>query len=488
MTEDKNKKLKALAFFGALLFALLHYPWAVEVAVAISAVIIVHELGHFLVAKASGIRVEVFSLGFGAPLVSFEWGGTRYQIAPLPLGGYVKPAGEFEEKEGTQGQHAPDEFLGKPWYVRAAVLLAGPFMNFIAPVVLLFALYATLGRPFFIAPPVVTEVAADSGAAEAGIKKGDQIIKIDGHWANDSNALIAKVDAAARSHPGKKTALVVLRDGKQIDIGVLSRLNSESGRYRLGIGIRPGPAPQRRVIKKVIPSTPAERAGFRMGDTILSVGGILLKQGADFPQLFSSAKEDKDGNVSVELARAGQTLALQVRKAQPVPASIDRKLIGVVGLDFELNSDVMSKDEKKYEKLGVLEAGKIAFFEVAWRVKFMVQGMVELFTGRIKFKESVSGPVAIARMAHEEAKAGFMDLLLFMVNISLILGVMNLLPLPLLDGGTFVFCVIEGIRGKALSAKTQSLLQYVGLTLIIGLVLFSTYNDLGSVFHSILSK
>jgi len=203
-----------------------------------------------------------------------------------------------------------------------------------------------------------------------------------------------------------------------------------------------------------------------------------------FPQLFFKSKQDKDGLVAIELARAGRTLALKVSKDQPVPDSIDKKLIGVVGLEFQFNSDVIGKDEKQYEKLGIMDAARIATYEVTFRTAFMIQGLMDLFRGRMKFKDSVSGPVAIARMANEEAKSGMVELLMFMVSISLILGVMNLLPLPLLDGGTFVFCVVEGIRGKALSVKAQTILQNVSGALLISLMLFATYNDITNLFRS----
>ncbi len=212
--------------------------------IVLAILIFVHELGHFWVAKAAGIRVEVFSLGWGAPLVSYTHGDTRYQIAPIPLGGFMKPAGEFEEKEDASGKpavHAPDEFLGKPWYIRAMVLLAGPGMNFVAPWLALFVLFATVGRPFFIAPPQVTEVSAGSAAEESGVKMNDQIIKVDGQWVTDVGLFIHMVDSAARSHPSEKTHMVLLRQGSQMDLDVLPRLDAAAGRYRLGIGIRPGP-------------------------------------------------------------------------------------------------------------------------------------------------------------------------------------------------------------------------------------------------------
>ncbi len=482
--------LRSLAFFGVAAFVLVRYPAAFKAAVGIGIVVMVHELGHFLVAKASGIRVLVFSLGWGSPLVSFERGGTRYQIAPIPLGGFMKPAGEFEDEDasGAPIQHAPDDFLAKPWHIRLLVAVAGPAMNFLAPVLVLFILYATLGRPFFIAPPLVMDVDKGSPAEAAGMRPGDQIIKVDGEWVTEPGMLGKKVDAASRQHPQEKTHFLMLRDSQQIELDAQPRLDTAAGRYLLGIHYNPGPAPQRRVVKRVLPSTPAEKAGFRTGDEILSVGGVLLNAGDGFPQLFAAGAADAKGEIQVEFARDGKTMSLGVPQKQSLPGGLTTEMVGLLGLEFEYDASLVGRDEKQYQRLGLVDSAKIASLEVAFRIRFMAQGIWELVFGHMKLKESVQGPVAIARMANQEAKTGFVELVLFMVNISLILGIMNLLPLPLLDGGTFVFCLIEGARGKALSTKTQALLQNISGALLLALVAYATFNDVGSLFHTMLKK
>ncbi len=159
MLFDKNdisardRALRAGGFVLAAIALGFFFPKVLLGLASVGIIIFVHELGHFTVCKLSGIKVEAFSLGFGAPLIAYDHGGTRYQIAVLPLGGYVKPKGEFEEKEDMVGRHDPDEFLGKPWWIRALVLAAGPLFNFIFPVIFLFGLYATVGLPLTIAPP-----------------------------------------------------------------------------------------------------------------------------------------------------------------------------------------------------------------------------------------------------------------------------------------------------------------------------------------------
>jgi regulator of sigma E protease len=476
--SQRDRMIRGAGFLLVLGLGLKLAPLLMVGIVSMGAIIFVHELGHFSVCKLSGIRVETFSIGFGEPIVSFDRGGTRYQIGAIPLGGYVKPAGEFAEKEDQGGVHAPDEFLGKAWYIRAAVLVAGPAFNFIFPIVFLFGLYASFGIPFFIAPPQITEVSQDSAAMEAGLKVGDQILKVDGDWTFDVKALVKQIDDAARVHPSVETKLSILRAGKPMEIKVLSRLDHDVGRYRLGVSVESGPAPLRKRVDKVGAGTPAEKAGFLVGDEILSVGGNLLKQGTDFAGQFASASTDTSGMVTIEVARLGKTVIIKTLKKQPVPENFDPNVVGLVGLDLEINSDLSGGADKRYEKVGVRQAAQYSFFENLFTAEAMVGGLWDLVRGKMALKESLGGPVAIVRMANQQAQNGFFALLQFMMRISLILGIMNLLPIPVLDGGTMMICIIEGLRGRPLSFKLQNVLQNVFGMLLISLMLFATYNDI----------
>jgi regulator of sigma E protease len=483
MFEKENispgiRALRAAGFFLACGFGLWLIPFWVKAALAIGLVIMVHEFGHFLVCKLTGIRVEIFSLGFGAPLLSFDHGGTRYQVGAIPVGGFVKPAGEFDDKAAEPLVHAPDEFLGKPWYVRGLVALAGPVFNFVFPVLFLFALYATVGVPFFLAPPQIVDVSSGSAAAEAGLEKDDQILKIDGEWTFDANSLKQQVDAAARRHPGVETKLSVLRKGRQVEIKALSRLDHDAGRYRLGVQVDDGPAPLRKRVDKVDASTPAEKAGFLAGDEILGVGGKLLKQGNDFNEQFATAQADPEGMVSVEIARLGKTMVLAAPKVQPLPQGIDPKLVGLLGLNLERDTDLSGGAEKRYEKVGPWPAAKYSFYVCAYTATAIVSGLADLVRGKLPFRESVGGPVAMMRMAHQAAENGLFELAQLAMRISLMLGIMNLLPIPILDGATVIFCLVEGLRRKPLSVQLQTMLQNVFGALLIAFMLFVVANDL----------
>jgi regulator of sigma E protease len=171
-----------------------------------------------------------------------------------------------------------------------------------------------------------------------------------------------------------------------------------------------------------------------------------------------------------------------------VPGGFDPKLVGLIGLELERDSSLSGGAEKRFEKVGVWAAARYSFYENVFTAGAMVMGIVDLVRGRLGFRESVGGPVAIVRMAHQQAQTGFFELLQFMMRISLILGIMNLLPIPLLDGGTMAICFIEGLRGKPLSPKLQNALQNVFGALLIGLMLFATFNDVSNWFKSFTNK
>lgn len=435
-------------------------------AAAFCLVIIVHELGHFAVAKLTGIRVETFSVGFGPRLASFERGGTRYQIAPILVGGYVKLAGESEEGR----QHKPDEMLSKPWYVRAALAFAGPAMNFVFPVLFLFVLYSTAGKPFNFGPAMVDSVRPGWPAQVSGVQVDDRIVKVDGQAVPNFEDLPKMTDSLARSHPGAPLKLGILRKGREITVEVLPRLDQDSGRYRLGLNFVPGPPSTRRIVQQVLVGTPAEKAGFRAGDEILSVEGKTLPDGLAFVPAFAASAADP---VPVTLKRQDQVLTLDVPKKQPVPEGMGRSgEFGLLGLELQVESSLT------YRKMGVAAAARTSVMENLLLGRLMIEGIASLVRGKVGFRESVGGPITMIRMAHQQAQSGMIHLINFMASISIMLCIMNFLPLPVLDGGVIFFCLVEGLRGKPLSDRAQVALQNVGIALLVSLMLFATYNDI----------
>jgi regulator of sigma E protease len=464
---------QTVAFVAALALLLHKAPtWAAAVAF-LGLVITVHELGHFIVARWTGMRVEIFSLGFGPPLLQFRHGDTVYQIAAVPLGGFVKPAGEDPKSDEDIARAKPDEFMGRPWWARALVLLAGPAMNLLFPVLALFLLYVTLGRSYPWGPPRVEAVSQDSGAYAGGIRPGDLIVRINGQQVHNIKLLPDLVDRLSRVDRTQPLTVEVLRERKPLTLKVKTRLNEKLGKYLMGVSVQPSPPPYSNIVATVGVLSPAEKAGFKAGDVVESVDGRPVLDGFKFSELFAEAERDP---VPVVVRRPGQgTLTLWAAKRQPVPEFFDPRLVGLVGLDF-VPAD--SDQAQRREKLSVGGSLKAAVFDTAAATAGIVLSFAEFIKGRLSVRESLGGPVAILRMAAQQADKGWEDLLQLMLQISLTLGIMNLLPIPLLDGGTFVFCLVEGLRGRPLKLKTQVFFQNMGLAVIGSLFIFITVNDL----------
>jgi regulator of sigma E protease len=464
---------QTLAFVAATVLLILFRPQTAASIAAFGVVIFVHELGHFLMARWQGMRVESFSLGFGPPLVQFKRGGTTYQIAAVPLGGFVKPAGEDPETDEDILNAKPDEFMGRPWWSRALVLLAGPAMNLIFPVLALFAIYSVIGRSYPWGPPQVMEVMSDSAALQAGIKPGDLVVKVDGQQVSQTSLLANLVDKQSRSHPDKPLDVELLRADKPVQLKVQTRLNKDLGKYLMGVTVQPSAPPFSTTVRSAGVLTPAEKAGFKAGDVVLSVGGQPLKDGFSFSKQFAQAPTDP---VIIQVRRGAKTLDLKAAKKQPVPEDFDPELLGLVGLDFE-PAGPQSKALQR-EHLSLSRAALYAYSDTRAAIYLTVTGLAQLVKGKLKLRESLGGPVAILRMAAQQAERGWEDLFQLMLNISLTVGLLNLLPIPLLDGGTFTLCVVEGLRRKPVPLKWQAIFQKVGLALLGSLFLFTFANDL----------
>jgi regulator of sigma E protease len=458
-------------FLALATVLILRAPYFAAGIAALGLLVFIHEFGHFLVALSQGMRVESFSLGFGPALVKMKFKGTVYQIAAIPLGGFVKPAGEDPKSDEDIANAKPDEFMGRPWWSRVLVALAGPAMNLCFPVLALFLAYTLVGRQDPWGPPMVQAVFAKSGAAEAGLKPGDLVLKVDGLQVNGSRQLAGLVDKQSRLHLDRPLQVQLLRGQKQLSLKVTTHLTAEQGRYLMGVSVAPGPEPFGTVLASVGILTPAEKAGFRKGDRILSVDGHPLKDGYAFSALFAQSAHDP---VPVQVSRDAQTLTLLAAKKQPVPDEFDPAQVGLLGLEFV----PAEGSGPQLERLGPAEGLKEAFADTVTTAVVIVMGIEEMVRGKLSARDNLGGPVAILRMASQVAERGWQDLLNLMCQLSLTLGLMNLLPVPVLDGGTIVTCLIEGLRRKPLRLKTQIAIQNVGVALIGSLFLFITANDL----------
>lgn len=415
--------------------------------VVLGLLIFFHEAGHFLVAKLFRVRVLVFSFGFGKRLFGFEAGGTDYRVSLVPLGGYVRMAGDTPEDNQPAN---PDEFLSKPKWQRFLILFAGPFMNlFIA--VAVFAMVDMIGVEQRTVLPVIGEISAKEPAERAGLRVGDRITAINGEKIADFDDL----RLAISMHAGTPL-LVEYQRGNQKLTTTLTPRREESEFGPVGrAGIRPLEEP---IVGRVNPNSIAARAGLHTGDRIVAVNGKPITQYTEFDNAIINSK----GNaLALDLQRGG-TPVHAVLAASPL------------------------KDSDPYRgflppttirKFGFGEAVADSVQQNVKMLKFAGEALHRLFTAQGSMKE-LSGPLQIAHISGEMFRRGWIATVLLMSMISLQLGVMNLLPIPVLDGGHIMVLLIEGVARRDLSIRVKERIQQLGFALLAALMIVVIYNDI----------
>jgi regulator of sigma E protease len=421
-----------------------------SVSVVLGIMVLVHEWGHFIVAKAFGVRVEIFSIGFGPRVWGRKKGDTDYRISALPLGGYVKMAGDnpLEERRGD-----PDEFLSKPRWQRALIAVAGPVMNIIMSIALVSGLYMRGSKqPAYLdRPMVLSGVLQGSTAQKAGLAAGDHVVKING--AKDPTWDRAQLELIS-TLPGHFLSLVVNRDGQELPISVPAGPSMEE--------IFGYPA-DRLFIAAVTPGMPAERSGLKTGDEILQVNGKTLASGAEFPSLVEQSQAQP---LDLMVRRGDRTLNIQVHPQQvSVGSGVSRWQIGVLR-SGELLERRLSVGGAIVESVGMnsLMARQVAYV------------VVELFRGNISLKQ-LEGPLGIARESGRAARQGVAELISLMAMIGVNLAILNLLPIPPLDGGHILLLFIEGTIRRDLSVRVKE--RFVTVSMVFLLLVFAIvmYND-----------
>lgn len=419
----------------------------------IGVLVFVHELGHFLAARRVGIRVLTFSLGFGPKLFSFRRGDTEYCVCALPLGGYVKMAGENAEEAGTG---APDEFMSKTKWERFQVLIMGPVMNVVlAIVVMTFVLYQGAEVPDYEdAPPVIGTVVDDSAAQRAGLEIGDEIVSIDGRavptW---RSVFMAALQQADQDVPFE------IRDGDGQTRTVQMTPDSQATSTEAVLGVGPAMEPQ---IRAVSAGDPADRAGFLAGDIIEAIEGRAVSSADLVAQINGSA---------------GQALELTVRRGDARHTlEVTPALVGDVGLIGVSLSPFVTRVIEP----GFAEAFTLSLERNYEQASAIFQVLGGLFTAKTS-PTQLAGPIGIAQMSAGAAALGAVELFTFMSFLSLNLGMLNLLPVPVLDGGHIAIMALEGVSRRDFSARMKERMLLVGFVLLMTLMVTVIYNDLTRV-------
>ena len=441
--------------------------------VALGLLITFHEFGHFWVARRMGVRVLKFSVGFGRKIWSRTGrDGTEYVIAAIPLGGYVKM---LDEREGDVEDCDLDQaFNRKTVWARIAIVAAGPAFNLIFTL-LAFWLMFLVGMPE--SRPVIGEVSGI--AASAGLEPEDRIMSIDGEVTDTwSHAVLGLITRALDRD--QVTLVVEQVDGQQreilLDLGQLGSDFKEEQTLQ-EIGITPWRAKLPALVGEVTMDSPAYHAGFKPGDRIISVGGEAVPDWAWVGALVQKHGV-ADEPLTVTIERAGGSLDLNVSPEKMSSGTLSSRLIlGITNqpADARLQAQV----ERTYfmHQYNVVDGFSAAASEMARLTRSTLGLLGRMLTGSASVK-NLSGPISIARFANDSANAGLSSFLFFLGAISLSLGILNLLPIPVLDGGHLLYYLIELAKGSPVSEQVQAKGQYIGLLALFGLMGIAFFNDI----------
>jgi len=425
--------------------------------IALGFMVLIHEFGHFLVARYFEVRVDVFSIGFGTRLFGIKRGPTDYRVSILPLGGYVRMAGDNISEERTG---APDEFLSKPRWQRALIALAGPTMNVLAAIAIMAIHFGgATQQPIFADQPVtVAGVYKGSSAERAGIQPGDRLVQING--SENPNWDRAKWESAF-ALPGAQIPVTVQREGQEISTVVTA---SQDEFKMFGYPVLPP------VIETVSAGSPADKGGLKPGDRILSYDGVQIES---WYQVTDLTTQRHDHPLQVSISRNGHTMNLLVRP--------EHKDLGD-GAGVRWSIGILPHFDTIQRDRGIIDSISFSLWFNQRLARQMIDLVGQLFVGRVSLKE-VQGPVGIVTMSGKAARAGFGSLMSMMALISLNLAVVNLLPFPILDGGHITMLAIEGALRHDLSIKAKERFIQVGFVFILVVFALVMYNDVLRLFQ-----
>jgi regulator of sigma E protease len=430
----------------------------------LGAAVVLHEFGHFIVAKLFKIRVETFSVGFGPRLFGKKWRQTDYRISAIPLGGYVKLGGDESNApiEGAGATDIPPEemFNLRPRWQRILVAMAGPVMNILTALTIPLAAALMYGVPATPAP-VVSSVANSGAAQAAGLQRGDRIVSFNGI----ENPKWDTIRGEALLSPGQPLPVVVERNGQRIQLTITPIAHVEDGETAGVLDFLPDYGEVPVIVREVEPNTPAAEAGLQPGDRILALAGQPVRSAEQVTQFI---RDHKAQPITVTVYRGGRRV--------DVTATTRKLSDGRERLGFRPDEDI------PFHRVGVVAATGYAVDNNLQILRLTGKALGQFFTGKRSARNTLSGPVGIYKAASTSVERfGWGGLFTTLAFLSLNLGIFNLLPIPVLDGGAIFLLLIESVLamiGLTLSMRVRERIQQVGFVVVILLMVFVITNDL----------
>ncbi|MCC6889980.1 MAG: RIP metalloprotease RseP [Hyphomicrobiales bacterium] len=457
-------------------WSVLRYP--VAFLFVLTVVVFFHELGHFLVARWYGVKVLVFSIGFGPELFGFnDRHGTRWKLSAIPLGGYVKFFGD-ENAASVPDQSAVAamseaerriSFVHQKVGPRAAVVVAGPLANFILAILIFAGLFMVMGKQY--TKPRIDFVQPGSAAAVAGFQKGDLVLSVDGR----SIESFLEVERIIATNPGRPLEFLLERNGKRVAVMATPELREERDRFRnvnrmgrLDIG---GPVIRARV-GSIQPGSAAAAAGLAVDDVIEAINGKPVET---FTDVRNIVVESPGKPLNLRIRRGERTMTIVATPATQTAKRADGSShsIGILGISGSFDPEDVRLIH--YGPIAALGLGAAEMWSVIDQTFTYIQGV---FAGRAP-ADQLGGPIMIAQVSGQVASVSFAALLQLAGVLSVSIGLLNLFPVPLLDGGHLLYYLIEAVRGRPLSERAQEFGFRIGMALVLMLMVFATYNDIG---------
>ncbi|MDI6934227.1 sigma E protease regulator RseP [Serratia sp. Se-PFBMAAmG] len=437
--------------------------------VALGVLVTFHEFGHFWVARRCGVKVLRFSVGFGTPLLRWhDKQGTEFVVAAIPLGGYVKM---LDEREGEVPPALVEQsFNRKSVRQRIAIVAAGPIANFLLAI-LFFWILAMLGTQQV--RPVIGAVEPGSLAASAGLTAGQEIVSIDGEptsgWSAVNLQLVRRLGESGTLQVGVRDDSASAEQQLQIKLDAWLKGADEPDPIQ-SLGLRPWRPAIAPVLAEIAPKSPAAAAGLQTGDKLLALDGVAM---SDWQQLVDAVRARPETKVTLRVERDGAQLDVPVTLARHGEGKASGGYLGAGVKPGQWPANMLR--EVSYGPLDAVGEG----LSRTWNMSVLtLESLKKMLFGELSVK-NLSGPITIAKVAGASAQSGVGDFLNFLAYLSISLGVLNLLPIPVLDGGHLLFYLVEWARGRPLSDRVQGWGVQIGISLVVGVMLLALINDLG---------